>query len=56
MRHPRERLMTWSAFVGIAGWVGILGLFVAWSFWPVSLPTVDQPRTDTSAHRKPQCG
>ena len=46
MTHPhqtRGRAVAWAAGLSILGWVAIFAIYLAWTLWPVNLPTVDQP-------------
>jgi len=39
----RSRALTWTATAAFVGWLAIFVVYLAWSFWPVTLPSVDQP-------------
>ena len=39
----RSRALTITAATALAGWLGVFAVYLCWLFWPVQLPTVDQP-------------
>jgi hypothetical protein len=44
MTHPKmSRALTIVAVTSFAGWLSVFVVYLAWSFWPVNLPTVEQP-------------
>lgn len=47
----KSRALLAIASAAFVGWMGMFALWLAWSFWPVNLPTVEQPIPILNANR-----
>lgn len=47
----KSKMLLAVASVAFAGWLAVFAIYLAWSLWPVKLPTVDQPIPILNANR-----